>query len=131
MMTDTIADMITRIRNSNRIGRREVSMRSSKMRLAIAKVLKGEGYLEDFQVVAGKPSATLRLTLNISKNGEAAITEIRRTSKPGRRVYRAAEDIKPVRNGMGISVISTSRGVVSDKEAQRLKVGGEILFTVE
>lgn len=131
MMTDTIADMITRIRNSNMIGRREVSMRSSKMRVAIAKVLKSEGYLSDFDVVSGKPSSTLRLTLNISKNGEAAINEIKRASKPGRRVYRAVDAIKPVRNGMGIAVISTSRGVLSDKEAIRLKVGGEILFTVE
>jgi len=127
MMTDPIADMLTRLRNAVRIERAHVEMPSSKVKRGLAEVLKREGYIWDWEEVEAKPAAQLRLDLKYGPNGERVIRHIRRISKPGRRVYSGATALKPVLNGLGISVISTSRGVVSDREARQRKLGGEIL----
>ena len=124
MMTDPIADMLTRIRNAVRIGRTVLDMPASNMRRGIAQVLKDEGYIWDYEEIETVPSKTLRLHMKYGPNGERVIRTIRRISKPGRRVYSGSTDLKPVLGGLGISVISTSRGVISDREArQRKQIG--------
>jgi small subunit ribosomal protein S8 len=129
MMTDPIADMITRIRNAVRIERPHVEMPSSKVKRGLAEVLKREGYIWDWREdeEQGLPGKQLRLELKYGPNGERLIQNIRRVSKPGRRVYSGATDLRPVLNGLGISIISTSRGVISDREARQKKLGGEVL----
>ena len=130
MMTDPIADMLTRIRNAVRIERPQVEMPNSKVKLGVAEVLKREGYIWDFQEVPAAPTNHLRLELKYGPNGERVIRHIKRISKPGRRVYSKAKDLPPILNGLGISVISTSRGVISDREARQRNVGGEVLCEV-
>ena len=130
MMTDPIADMLTRVRNAVRIERPHVEMPSSKVKRGVAEVLKREGYIWDFQVEEQEPVEQLRLELKYGPNGERVIRHIKRVSRPGRRVYSKAKDLRPVLNGLGISVISTSRGVISDREARQRNVGGEVLCEV-
>jgi small subunit ribosomal protein S8 len=127
MMTDPIADMLTRIRNAVRVERPNVTMPLSKVKRGLAEVLKREGYIWDWQEVSGEPVPQLRLDLKYGPNGERVIRHIQRVSKPGRRVYSGASDLRPVLNGLGIKVISTSRGVISDREARQRKLGGEVL----
>ena len=127
MMTDPIADMLTRIRNAVRIERPVVEMPHSKVKRGVAEVLKREGYIWDFEEVATAPANQLKLHLKYGPNGERVIRHIRRVSKPGRRIYSGATQLRPVLNGMGISIISTSRGVISDREARQRKLGGEVL----
>jgi len=130
MMTDPIADMLTRIRNANLIGRSNVDMPASRMRVGIAIVLKDEGFIEDFSVVEGKPSSTLTITLRYGIDGEMVIRSIKRVSKPGRRVYAGLKELKPVLRGQGIHVLSTPKGVVSDRKAREIGVGGELLAEI-
>lgn len=130
MMTDPIADMLTRIRNAVRVERPHVDMPASKVKSGVADVLKREGYIWDFKVVEGEPVAQLRIELKYGHNGERVIQHIKRVSTPGRRVYRKAKELKPVLNGMGISVLSTSRGVISDREARQRGVGGEVICQI-
>ena len=130
MMTDPIADMLTRIRNAVRIERPNVEMPLSKFKRGLADVLKREGYIWDWQEVEGQPVNQLRLELKYGPNGERVIQRIRRISTPGRRVYSKARDLKPVLNGLGIKILSTSRGIVSDREARQRKLGGEVLCEV-
>ena len=125
MMTDPIADMLTRIRNAVRIERPVVQMPSSKVKRGVAEVLKREGYIWDWEEVEATPARQLRLDLKYGPNGERIIQRIRRVSKPGRRVYSGASRLRPVLNGLGISIISTSRGVISDREARQRNLGGE------
>jgi small subunit ribosomal protein S8 len=127
MMTDPIADMLTRIRNAVRVERPQVTMPVSKVKRGLAEVLKREGYIWDWEEEAGEPVAQLRLTLKYGQNGERVIRHIRRISKPGRRVYSGATRLRPVLNGLGISIISTSSGVISDREARQRNLGGEVL----
>ncbi len=129
MMTDPIADMLTRIRNAVRIERPEVEMPLSKVKRGVAEVLKREGYIWDWreEEVEGKPAKQLHIDLKYGPNGERVIRHIKRVSKPGRRVYSRSTSLKPILNGLGISIISTSRGVVSDREARQKKLGGEVL----
>lgn len=129
MMTDPIADMLTRIRNAVRIERPQVDMPSSKVKRGLAEVLKREGYIWDWteEETAELPGKQLRLELKYGPNGERLIQQIKRVSKPGRRVYSRATELRPVLNGLGISIISTSRGVISDREARQRKLGGEVL----
>jgi len=127
MMTDPIADMLTRIRNAVRIERPHVDMPLSKVKRGLAEVLKREGYIWDWEEIDQRPARQLRLYLKYGPNGERVIRHIRRISKPGRRVYGRATELRPILNGLGISVISTSRGVISDREARQRKLGGEIL----
>jgi small subunit ribosomal protein S8 len=130
MMTDPIADMLTRIRNAVRIERTNVEMPLSKVKCGVAEVLKREGYIWDWREVEGKPASHLLIELKYGPNGERVIRHIRRVSKPGCRVYRGARDLRPVLDGLGISIVSTSRGVVSDREARQRNLGGEVLCEV-
>jgi small subunit ribosomal protein S8 len=127
MMTDPIADMLTRIRNAIRVERPTVDMPSSKVKRGLAEVLKREGYIWDWKEVDGEPVSHLRIDLKYGPNGEQVIRHIKRVSKPGRRVYSGAAKLKPVLNGLGICILSTSRGVVSDREARQRQIGGEVL----
>jgi small subunit ribosomal protein S8 len=130
MMTDPIADMLTRIRNAVRVERPHVDMPLSKVKRGVADVLKREGYIWDWSEVEGQPCRLLRLELKYGPNGERVIRHIKRVSKPGRRVYNRATDLKPVLRGLGITVVSTSRGVVSDREARQKNLGGEVLCEI-
>jgi len=127
---DPIADMLTRIRNANRVGRRIVLVPQSKICTGIAQVLKDEGYIEEFDVIEDPRQGNLRIKLKYSMSGDKVIHEIDRQSKPGRRIYRAVEELPSVLNGMGIAVVSTSKGVMSDRRAREANVGGELLCTV-
>jgi small subunit ribosomal protein S8 len=132
MMTDPISDMLTRIRNAVRIERPHVLMPLSRVKRGLAEVLKREGYIWDWREEAeeGKPAKHLVLQLKYGPNGERVIRHIRRVSKPGRRVYSRATSLQPVLGGLGISIISTSRGVISDREARQRNLGGEVLCEV-
>lgn len=132
MMTDPIADMLTRIRNAVRVERRFVDVPASQLKRGVAEVLKREGYIWDFeeQEVEGAPTKQLRIELKYGPNGERVIQTIKRVSKPGCRVYSKSRDLRPVLNGLGISILSTSRGVVSDREARQQKLGGEVLCEI-
>ncbi len=132
MMTDPIADMLTRIRNAVRVERPQIEMPSSKVKRGISEVLKREGYIWDWNEDGAEagPAKSLRIDLKYGPNGEQLIQTIRRVSKPGRRVYSGAAQLRPVLNGLGISIISTSRGVISDREARQRNLGGEVLCEV-
>lgn len=130
MMTDPVADMLTRIRNAVRVERQFVELPHSRLRGNIADVLKREGYIWDYEVLESEPGKTLRLVLKYGPNGERVIQKIRRVSKPGRRVYAKCQELRPILNGMGISIVSTSKGLVSDREARRQNLGGEVLAEV-
>ena len=127
MMTDPIADMLTRIRNAVRIEKPIVEMPASKIRRGISQVLKDEGYIWDFEEIDTLPSRTLRLQMKYGPNGERLITKIDRVSKPGCRRYIGYKDLRPILGGMGIQILSTPRGVISDRRARAEKVGGEVL----
>jgi small subunit ribosomal protein S8 len=127
---DPIADMLTRIRNANRVGRRMVLVPFSKICNGIAQVLKDEGYIEEFDLIEDGRQGQIRLKLKYSITGERVIHELDRQSKPGRRVYRGVSDLPRVLNGMGIVVVSTCKGVMSDRKAREQNVGGELLCTV-
>ena len=147
MMTDPLADMLTRIRNANAIERPAVEMPATKLKAAIAKVLVEEGFIlgyrtgryapnaegvEEFRESddLGQPHAVLQVFLKYGPDGEKVIRHIERYSKPGRRVYQGYKDVKRVLDGLGIAILSTSKGVLSDRQARKAKVGGEILATV-
>ena len=130
MMTDPIADMLTRIRNAVRVERPHVDMPISKVKRGVADVLKREGYIWDWKEVESEPVSHLRLELKYGPNGEQIIRTIKRVSKPGRRIFSRAKDLRPVLNGLGISVISTSHGVVSDREARQRNLGGEVICQI-
>ena len=130
MMTDPIADMLTRIRNAVRVERPSVDMPLSKVKRGLADVLKREGYIWEWQELEAEPVKQLRIELKYGPNGEKVIQHIKRVSKPGRRVYSKARDLRPVLNGLGICIISTSRGVVSDREARQRNLGGEVLCEI-
>ena len=130
-MTDPIADMLTRVRNANSIGRKNVDVPLSKIKLGIADVLKRSGYIVDFRVLDGEPSERrIRIDLKYGPDGELVINEIQRFSKPGRRVYRGVTELPKVLDGLGIAILSTSRGILNDAEARQNNVGGEVLATV-
>ena len=129
-MQDPIADLLTRIRNANRVGRRYVFVPKSKTGVGILNVLKDEGYIDSFDTVEAKPVDQVRIQLRYALSGQSVIHEITRVSKPGRRVYSAVETLPKVLDGLGISVVSTSKGIVSDRKARELNVGGEVLCQV-
>ena len=130
MLTDPISDMLTRIRNAVAVERPYVDVPLSKLKLGMADVLKREGYIWDWKQTEDEPRPHLRLELKYGPNGERVIQSIRRISKPGRRVYSRARDLPPILNGMGIQILSTSRGVVSDREARQKNLGGEVLCEI-
>jgi small subunit ribosomal protein S8 len=130
VVTDTIADMLTRIRNANSMGYEEVSVPSSKLKVELARILKEEGFIKDYKVVSEGVEKNILLTLKYGKKKEKVITGRKRISKPGLRVYVRSDEVPKVLNGLGIAIISTSKGIMTDKEARKLNVGGEVLAYV-
>ena len=130
MMTDPIADMLTRIRNAVRIERPNVEVPASKVKRGLAEVLKREGYIWDWNESEEDKFAVIHIDLKDGPNGERVIRHIKRVSKPGRRIYNGATQLRPILNGLGISIVSTSRGVISDREARHRNLGGEVLCEV-
>lgn len=127
MMTDPIADMLTRIRNAVRIERPVVDIPASKIKVNIAGVLQREGYIWDYEVVEQAPQNILRIHLKYGPNGERVIQHVHRVSSPGRRIFARVDQMPNVLQGLGISIISTSHGVMSNREAKRKGVGGEVI----
>lgn len=130
VVTDTIADMLTRIRNANSMGYEEVSVPSSKLKVELARILKEEGFIKDYKVVSEGVEKNILLTLKYGKKKEKVITGLKRISKPGLRVYVRSDEVPKVLNGLGIAIISTSKGIMTDKEARKLNIGGEVLAYV-
>ena len=126
-MTDPIADMLTRIRNANQMHYKEVEVPASKIKLEIAKILKETGFIEDYKVKKNNVQNIIVLNLKYGKNKERVITGLKRISKPGLRVYAKTEELPKVLNGLGIAIISTSKGIMTDKEARKASLGGEVL----
>ena len=129
-MTDPIADMLTRIRNANTVGHETVEIPASKMKKAIAEILKEEGYITDFEVIDDNKQGIIKVTMKYGANKERVISGIKKISKPGLKVYAKANDVPKVLGGLGIAIVSTSKGIVSDKEARKLGVGGEVICYV-
>jgi len=129
-MTDPIADMLTRIRNGLRNQHLTVDVPNSKLKLSLAEVLKREGYIKDFEMVEGEVRNTLRVQLKYGEGGERVIAGLQRVSRPGCRVYKGASEMAPYLNGLGIYVVSTPKGLLSDRECRSNKVGGEVLCSV-
>ena len=129
-LSDPIADMLTRIRNAVRVNKNDVNIKTSNICEGIAKVLKQEGYIEDFDRIDDNKQGILRISLKYDVEGSPIIKEIKRMSKPGRRVYLSVDKLPRVLAGMGIAIISTSKGVMSDKSCREANVGGEILCMV-
>ena len=130
VVTDTIADMLTRIRNANSMSYEEVSVPSSKLKVEIARILKEEGFIKDYKVENNGVEKNILLTLKYGKKKEKVITGLKRISKPGLRVYVRSDEVPKVLNGLGIAIISTSKGIMTDKEARKLNIGGEVLAYV-
>ncbi|MDQ3537992.1 MAG: 30S ribosomal protein S8 [Actinomycetota bacterium] len=129
-MTDPVADMLTRIRNANVAYKEEIAMPSSKLKAAIADILKREGYIRDYLVEPSKPQATLKLALKYSRERERSVSGVRRVSKPGLRVYAKRDEVPRVLGGLGVAILSTSSGLMTDREARKAGVGGEVLAYV-
>ena len=129
-VTDPIADMLTRIRNANQGLKESVEMPASKMKLEIARLLKEEGYIEDFALVRGESFDNIVLDLKYGENKQRVISGLKRISKPGRRVYARKDAIPRVLGGLGISILSTSKGIMTGRQAERVGVGGEVICFV-
>jgi small subunit ribosomal protein S8 len=130
MMTDPVADMLTRIRNANTAYSEQLEMPSSKLKAALADILKREGYIRDYAVEPTKPQATLKIALKYTRERERALTGVRRISKPGLRVYAKRSEVPRVLGGLGTAILSTSAGLMTDREARKRGVGGEIIAYV-
>jgi small subunit ribosomal protein S8 len=136
MMTDPVADMLTRMRNALRIRRKKVLIPRSRLKVGIAEVLKREGYIGEFRLIDAKPGdkealqGWIEIDLKYGPEGEDVMTFVQRNSKPGRRVFSKVDDLPLVLNGLGISILSTSQGILSDREARLKRVGGEVLCTI-
>jgi len=128
--SDPIADMLTRIRNAIRISRKRVRVERSKVCMGIAHTLKQEGYITDYMSIDDTGQGVIDVDLKYGQHGEKVILDIQRVSRPGRRVYCGVDDLKRVRDGLGISVVSTSKGVLSDRQCRKERIGGEVLCTV-
>ena len=126
-MTDPIADMLTRVRNGQSAGKATVSMPSSKKLVEIVRIMEQEGYIQRFDVIDGEPRATLEITLKYGPKKAKTIRGIKRISKPGLRIYAGADELPKVLRGLGIAIVSTSKGVMTDKKAREAHVGGEVL----
>lgn len=129
-LSDPIADMLTRIRNASRVGRRDVKIRASKVCQGIAQVLKDEGYIEDFDRIDDGKQGILRIFLKYAPDGKPVITQIERSSKPGCRVYKGKDSLPRVIGGLGVAIVSTSKGIMSDRKCRTENVGGELICTV-
>jgi small subunit ribosomal protein S8 len=130
MMTDPVADMLTRIRNANVAYSEQLEMPSSRLKAALADILKQEGYIRDFAVEPTRPQATLKIALKYTRDRERALTGVRRISKPGLRVYAKRHEVPRVLGGLGTAIISTSSGLMTDRQARRAGIGGEVIAYV-
>ena len=130
LVLDPIADMLTRIRNANSNKHETVLIPQSKTKLAIAEILKNEGYIVDYKATESEGVKMIEITLKYGPNGEKVIQGLKRISKPGLRIYANAEQLPKVLNGLGIAIVSTSKGIITDKNARKLNVGGEVLAYV-
>ena len=130
VVTDTIADMLTRIRNANSMGYEEVTVPASKLKVELARILKEEGFIKEYKVVSENVEKNILLTLKYGNKKEKVITGLKRISKPGLRVYVKSDEVPRVLNGLGIAIISTSKGIMTDKEARKQNLGGEVLAYV-
>ena len=130
-MTDPIADLLARIRNAQQVKHDQLDLPASRMKMDICRILKEQGYIRDYALSTEDPvKQSMRVVLKYNDQGEPAIQTLRRVSRPGRRVYRGADDLKPVLNGIGVGIVSTSSGLLTDAEARENRVGGEILCEV-
>jgi small subunit ribosomal protein S8 len=129
-MTDPISDLLARIRNAHRAKHDRLDVPASQLKLEVCRILKEEGYIKNVKRVEQEPRDVLRIFLSYTKEGAPGISRMRRVSTPGRRVYRGADAIKPVLNGLGIGIVSTSKGLMTDRQAREQRVGGEILCEV-
>jgi len=129
-MTDPIADMLTRIRNANMVKLQKVDIPSSNLKVNIATVLKQEGFIKNYKVISDNLQGVLRVYLKYIDEKDCVINEIKRVSKPGGRVYKKAEEIPVVKSGMGVAILSTSKGIITDSAARKAGIGGEILCTI-
>ena len=129
-MTDPISDLLTRIRNAHLAKHDRLDVPTSKLKQEVCRLLQDEGFIRNFRVIEGEGHPTLRVFLRYSADGTPAISSLSRVSKPGRRVYRGADEIQPVRNGLGVAIVSTSQGLLSDRQARERRVGGELLCEV-
>ena len=130
MVTDPIADMLTRIRNGQAAKHETVDVPASKMKLEITRILKAEGFIKNFKIVQNNKQGTIKIQLKYDQDNFPVIEKLSRVSKPGRRVYATVEEIPVVKNGLGIAIISTSKGVITDKAARAERVGGEVLCAI-
>ncbi len=130
MLTDPIADLITRIRNANMVYKEEIDVPYSNMKRAIVQILKEEGYIKDFEVIDRDNKKTIKIYMKYGRNKERAILGIERVSKPGRRVYVGKDEIPKVLNGIGMAILSTSKGIVTDRVAKKIGEGGEVLLLI-
>ncbi len=129
-VSDPIADMLTRLRNAIKAGHLKADVPSSKMKVAIARILKDEGFIKNFKIIDDKKQKILRIYLKYSQDNDSAVIKLRRISRPGRRVYIKSESLKPVYNNIGIWILSTSKGVITNKDAKSLNVGGEVICEI-
>jgi small subunit ribosomal protein S8 len=129
-MSDPISDFLTRIRNAHLAKHDRLDVPTSRLKVEVAKVLKDQGYIKNYRVIEAEPQGTLRVYLRYSSEGLPAISHVERVSKPGRRVYKGADDIPQVKNGLGVGIISTSQGLMTDAQARDSRLGGEILAQV-
>jgi small subunit ribosomal protein S8 len=129
-MTDPVADMLTRIRNANMVKLQKVDMPSSNLKVSIANVLKQEGFIKNYKVISDNLQGILRVYLKYIDEKDSVINEIKRISKPGGRVYVKSEDIPVIKSGLGVAVLSTSKGVITDNAARKAGVGGELICTI-
>ena len=129
-MTDPISDLLTRIRNATTVRHDRTDVPASKMKLEVAKILKQEGFIRTFKVIEEVPQGVIRIYLKYAEDGEPVIHGLKRVSRPGCRIYRGVDDLPRVQNGLGVAVISTNRGVLTDEQARGLRVGGEVLCEI-
>ncbi|MEZ0344431.1 MAG: 30S ribosomal protein S8 [Caldimicrobium sp.] len=130
MMTDPIADMLTRIKNALMARKKTVIVPASKIKLEIARILKEEGYIEDYQYIDEKPQGKIEIVLKYDENKRPVIVGLKRVSKPGRRIYMGYRDLPKVLDGLGIAIVSTSQGIMTDYEARKRKIGGEVICEI-
>ncbi|MBI5875250.1 MAG: 30S ribosomal protein S8 [Deltaproteobacteria bacterium] len=129
-ITDTIADMLTRIRNANRARHKDVEIPASNFKLEIAKILKEEGYIKEYELIKNNKQGVIKVQLKYEPSKKGIVSTIKRVSKPGLRIYVKKDKIAKVLNGLGISILSTSKGILTDKKAREMGVGGELICTV-
>lgn len=129
-MTDPIADMLTRIRNALKASQEEVDIPSSKLKINLSKILKSEGYIRNFKIIAEGEHKNIRIFLKYNEDGAPVISGLKRVSTPSRRIYKGCADIPKILSGYGISIISSSRGLITDREARKMNVGGEIICSL-